>query len=167
MLFCLLLTQNELLVLCYKILLVFKFRYTLMELGQFNGHVMNTVCKLLVAAIIFPNPSPPTKNHPRDNVLGRANAWSENADPEGRQANLVSAFAERNKKRSIFESISIHKLRRPKGRLNLWVKMDSNHRSRKTADLQSAPFGHSGIHPALNPSGNYLLVRRVIYFSIS
>ena len=29
----------------------------------------------------------------------------------------------------------------------LWVKMDSNHRSRETADLQSAPFGHSGIHP--------------------
>ena len=25
--------------------------------------------------------------------------------------------------------------------------MDSNHRSRKTADLQSAPFGHSGIRP--------------------
>ena len=29
----------------------------------------------------------------------------------------------------------------------LWVRMDSNHRSRKTADLQSAPFGHSGTHP--------------------
>ena len=32
---------------------------------------------------------------------------------------------------------------------NLWAKMDSNHRSRKTADLQSAPFGHSGIRPFL------------------
>ena len=31
----------------------------------------------------------------------------------------------------------------------LWAKMDSNHRSRKTADLQSAPFGHSGICPSL------------------
>ena len=31
----------------------------------------------------------------------------------------------------------------------LWVLMDSNHRSRKTADLQSAPFGHSGKHPSL------------------
>ena len=31
----------------------------------------------------------------------------------------------------------------------LWAKMDSNHRSRKTADLQSAPFGHSGICPFL------------------
>ena len=30
---------------------------------------------------------------------------------------------------------------------NPWAKMDSNHRSRKTADLQSAPFGHSGIRP--------------------
>ena len=27
--------------------------------------------------------------------------------------------------------------------------MDSNHRSRKTADLQSAPFGHSGIRPKI------------------
>ena len=32
---------------------------------------------------------------------------------------------------------------------SLWVLMDSNHRSRKTADLQSAPFGHSGKHPHL------------------
>ena len=31
--------------------------------------------------------------------------------------------------------------------VSLWVLMDSNHRSRKTADLQSAPFGHSGKHP--------------------
>ena len=29
----------------------------------------------------------------------------------------------------------------------LWAKMDSNHRRRKPADLQSAPFGHSGICP--------------------
>ena len=29
----------------------------------------------------------------------------------------------------------------------LWVVMDSNHRRRKPADLQSAPFGHSGNHP--------------------
>ena len=28
-----------------------------------------------------------------------------------------------------------------------WVVMDSNHRSRKTADLQSAPFGRSGNYP--------------------
>ena len=27
--------------------------------------------------------------------------------------------------------------------------MDSNHRRRKPADLQSAPFGHSGICPSL------------------
>ena len=30
-----------------------------------------------------------------------------------------------------------------------WVVMDSNHRSRKTADLQSAPFGHSGNYPII------------------
>ena len=29
----------------------------------------------------------------------------------------------------------------------LWAKMDSNHRRYKPADLQSAPFGHSGIRP--------------------
>ena len=29
----------------------------------------------------------------------------------------------------------------------VWVEMDSNHRRRKPADLQSAPFGHSGIYP--------------------
>ena len=28
-----------------------------------------------------------------------------------------------------------------------WAKMDSNHRRHKPADLQSAPFGHSGICP--------------------
>ena len=28
-----------------------------------------------------------------------------------------------------------------------WGEMDSNHRSRSTTDLQSAPFGHSGISP--------------------
>ena len=33
-----------------------------------------------------------------------------------------------------------------------WVVMDSNHRSRKTADLQSAPFGHSGNHPLFKNS---------------
>ena len=31
----------------------------------------------------------------------------------------------------------------------MWVEMDSNHRRRKPADLQSAPFGHSGIHPKM------------------
>ena len=30
---------------------------------------------------------------------------------------------------------------------NVWAKMDSNHRRRTPADLQSAPFGHSGICP--------------------
>ena len=33
-----------------------------------------------------------------------------------------------------------------------WAKMDSNHRRRKPADLQSAPFGHSGIYPVLTDS---------------
>ena len=34
--------------------------------------------------------------------------------------------------------------------------MDSNHRSWKAADLQSAPFGHSGTHPCLNHQFNEL-----------
>ncbi len=32
----------------------------------------------------------------------------------------------------------------------LWAVVDSNHRSRKTADLQSAPFGRSGNCPFLS-----------------
>ena len=31
---------------------------------------------------------------------------------------------------------------------NMWVEMDSNHRSDDAADLQSAPFGHSGTCPS-------------------
>ena len=30
-----------------------------------------------------------------------------------------------------------------------WERVDSNHRSRKTTDLQSAPFGRSGTLPHL------------------
>ena len=33
------------------------------------------------------------------------------------------------------------------GSVDVWAKMDSNHRRYKPADLQSAPFGHSGIRP--------------------
>ena len=33
----------------------------------------------------------------------------------------------------------------------LWEVMDSNHRRRKPADLQSAPFGHSGNFPCFAP----------------
>ncbi len=38
--------------------------------------------------------------------------------------------------------------------LGLWAKMDSNHRRHKSADLQSAPFGHSGIRPSVNCVAN-------------
>src|SRR5689334_4791357 len=34
-----------------------------------------------------------------------------------------------------------------KAKLRMWAVVDSNHRSRKTADLQSAPFGRSGNCP--------------------
>ena len=33
----------------------------------------------------------------------------------------------------------------------LWAETDSNRRSRATADLQSAPFGHLGIRPGYCP----------------
>ncbi len=39
----------------------------------------------------------------------------------------------------------------PTGSLFLWEVMDSNHRRRTPADLQSAPFGHSGNFPCLAP----------------
>ena len=34
------------------------------------------------------------------------------------------------------------------------MEVDSNHRSKYAADLQSVPFGHSGIHPYENISRN-------------
>ena len=37
--------------------------------------------------------------------------------------------------------------RERKIRKAMWAEMDSNHRRRTPADLQSAPFGHSGIRP--------------------
>ena len=51
-------------------------------------------------------------------------------------------------------------------RIFKWAKMDSNHRRRKPADLQSAPFGHSGICPFAFDS---LTVSRVeqVCFSIA
>ncbi len=36
--------------------------------------------------------------------------------------------------------------------------MDSNHRRHKPADLQSAPFGHSGIRPVHKQANGFLLV---------
>gem|GEM_PF-2915802 len=45
------------------------------------------------------------------------------------------------------ETLPDNNPRNPDVLLIEWVVMDSNHRSRKTADLQSAPFGHSGNHP--------------------
>ncbi len=30
---------------------------------------------------------------------------------------------------------------------HLWVQMDSNHRRQEPTDLQSVPFGHSGMYP--------------------
>ena len=56
-----------------------------------------------------------------------------------------------------------------------WVVMDSNHRRRKPADLQSAPFGHSGIYPVDGTSrsgdscgiqNHNLLIRSQMLYSV-
>ena len=47
----------------------------------------------------------------------------------------------------LYQLSYFRKDQRPFKSQKVWAKMDSNHRSRKTADLQSAPFGHSGICP--------------------
>ena len=46
----------------------------------------------------------------------------------------------------------------PRVYINVWVRMDSNHRSRETADLQSAPFGHSGTHPSRSRAKSQRLI---------
>ena len=46
-----------------------------------------------------------------------------------------------------FESVPTKKT--PFGVLKVWAGVDSNHRSLATADLQSAPFSHSGTYPYL------------------
>ena len=54
----------------------------------------------------------------------------------------------------------------------VWAQMDSNHRRRKPADLQSAPFGHSGICPTHSLCDSYriqtynLLIRSQMLYSV-
>ena len=42
-----------------------------------------------------------------------------------------------------------------------WGVVDSNHRSRKTTDLQSVPFGHSGNSPDLLLRGPHIKMEPV------
>ena len=49
--------------------------------------------------------------------------------------------------RANFVEKSTHCLGRQMCAFFWWEMVDSDHRSRKTTDLQSAPFGHSGIPP--------------------
>ncbi len=66
-------------------------------------HYKNTQKSIPTTPIanFFQIPKKNPSSHPNagSSVLVRANAWSETADPEGRQANGESAFAKRNKKR--------------------------------------------------------------------
>lgn len=39
-------------------------------------------------------------------------------------------------------------VKRIQGNKKMWGQMDSNHRRHSPADLQSAPFGRSGISPS-------------------
>ena len=43
-------------------------------------------------------------------------------------------------------------------RLFAWAVMDSNHRRRKPAELQSAPFGHSGNCPCLFAGAKVVII---------
>ncbi len=50
----------------------------------------------------------------------------------------------------------------------LWGEVDSNHRRRKPTDLQSAPFGHSGISPPPGANGrtrtaDQLITNQLLY----
>jgi hypothetical protein len=52
--------------------------------------------------------------------------------------------------------------------LNEWGEVDSNHRSHKTTDLQSVPFGHSGISPPPRADGgtrtpDQLITNQLLY----
>ena len=49
----------------------------------------------------------------------------------------------------------------------LWAKMDSNHRRRTSADLQSAPFGHSGICPYLTGFYLYFFAKATIFNAVT
>ena len=58
--------------------------------------------------------------------------------------------------------------------LHLWAVMDSNHRRRKPAELQSAPFGHSGNCPScfiLRCKGKYyfcnLQEKSIIFIAVT
>ncbi len=82
-----------------------------------------------------------------NNVSGRVRPRTR-AVPEGRQAEWNGVLSRSEIKRETSSNPSPPTKKRPERDVVLWVKMDSNHRSRETADLQSAPFGHSGIHPA-------------------
>ena len=48
-------------------------------------------------------------------------------------------------------------------RFGKWEEMDSNHRRRTPADLQSAPFGHSGIFPIFSTVGLFCRALSIIW----
>ena len=92
----------------------------------------------------------------RETVKVSLLCWSGRLDsnprPSAWKANALSTELLPHKKRKVHppENFSFRTLQvfsSISTSCEVWAKMDSNHRSRKTTDLQSAPFGHSGICP--------------------
>ena len=59
---------------------------------------------------------------------------------------------------SLPRKCSTAELHRHYSGLDPWAVMDSNHRRRKPAELQSAPFGHSGNCPCLFAGAKVVII---------
>ena len=70
-----------------------------------------------------------------------------NSRPLAWKANALSTELLPQKQTALEQLFIVRKRRCNPNRFGKWEEMDSNHRRRTPADLQSAPFGHSGIFP--------------------
>ena len=79
-----------------------------------------------------------------------------NSRPLAWKANALSTELLPQKQTASEQLFIVCKRRCNPDRFGEWEEMDSNHRRRTPADLQSAPFGHSGIFPIfLNSISNF------------
>ncbi len=78
-------------------------------------------------------------------------SWSgrrgSNSRPLAWKANALSTELLPQKQTASERLIVVQRRLQPRPVRHKWEEMDSNHRRRTPADLQSAPFGHSGIFP--------------------
>ena len=72
-----------------------------------------------------------------------------NSRPLAWKANALSTELLPQKQTASEQLFIVCKRRCNPDRVGEWEEMDSNHRRRTPADLQSAPFGHSGIFPSI------------------